>query len=123
MNNQWSSLPGAPEPGSVICHLDDIPDAGTLCLRLDDFPILVLRVEGLVRVFVNACPHQYLPLNHRGDKLLSADARIVRCTNHGAGFSVLDGVGVEGLALGTRLDRIPVMLNDVGELVIADSKG
>ena len=61
--------------------------------------------------YVNACPHQYMPLNYQGDKLISP-IRPCRCTMHGAGFSVETGEGVEGLGIGECLDPVPVAIAD-----------
>ncbi|MGQ7848233.1 Rieske (2Fe-2S) protein [Granulosicoccus sp. 3-233] len=118
--SSWKSLSGAPLPGRVICHRDDIPVGGTLCLRLDDFPILVLRTGDGIRAFLNACPHQYLPLDHKGNRLLSADGLVIRCTSHGAGFSSATGEGVEGLGLGSSLESIPVTVDAGGNVVLGD---
>lgn len=121
--SNWKSLSGAPAPGRVICHRDDIPDGGSLCLRLEDFPVVTLRNNESVKAFVNACPHQYLPLDHKGSKLLSVDGKVIRCTSHGAGFSTDSGEGVEGLGLGSSLDAIPVKVTESGEVVICEEHG
>jgi len=73
-----------------------------------------------VHAFVNACPHQYLPLDHRGNSILSADGTVVRCTNHGAGFCISTGQGVEGLGIDHQLDAVPVCIDDLGQIVIDD---
>ena len=114
----WQSYRGAPEEGTTLCAAADIPDPGTLGLDVAGFPVLLVRTDGVVRAFVNACPHQYLPLDHKGDRLISADATIIRCTNHSAGYRIEDGVGVEGLGLGCALDVIPVRVNAEGVVVI-----
>ncbi|MGH1466116.1 MAG: Rieske (2Fe-2S) protein [Cognatishimia sp.] len=111
MSDAWKSYSGAPIEGTAICELSAVPDGNTHCLELDGYPIVLVRSDNDVRAFVNACPHQYLPLNHKGDKLISADKTILRCTSHGAGFSTETGEGVEGLAIGTCLDVIPVHLD------------
>ena len=114
----WKGYSGAPEVGAVIARIDDIPDPGTFCLELDGYPILLARLGDAVNAFVNACPHQFLPLNYRGEKLLSADGRTLRCTNHSAGFDAGSGEGVEGLGLGCALDRIPVSVTPEGRVKI-----
>jgi nitrite reductase/ring-hydroxylating ferredoxin subunit len=73
-----------------------------------------------VHAFVNACPHQYLPLDHRGDSILSADGAVIRCTNHGAGFCFSTGHGVEGLGIDQKLDVVPVRIDELGRVVIDD---
>ncbi|MEN8841155.1 MAG: Rieske 2Fe-2S domain-containing protein [Octadecabacter sp.] len=120
MSEAWRSYSGAPALGAQVCAVDTVPDGGTHCLEIDGFPLVVLRVAGVLRAYVNACPHQYLPLNHKGDKLISADKTILRCTNHSAGFSVETGEGVEGLGLGACLDPVPVHVAG-GQIVIGDA--
>lgn len=120
MSEAWKTYAHAPASGARICAAGDVPASGTLCLDLAGYPLLLLRVGGRVRAYVNACPHQYLPLDHRGPKLLSADGRVLRCTNHGAGFSAETGEGVEGLGLGCALDPVPVRETEFGDLVIGE---
>ena len=110
MPDAWRKYRGAPADGTPVCTVAEVPEGGTLCLELGGFPLLIVRLEGSVRAFVNACPHQYLPLNHKGERLISADRTILRCTNHAAGFSVETGEGVEGLGIGECLDAVPVHL-------------
>ncbi|WP_421907532.1 Rieske (2Fe-2S) protein [Mameliella sp.] len=117
MSEAWKNYRGAPREGTRICALSEVPDGNTLCLVLDGFPVLVVRRGDEVRAYVNACPHQYLPLDHKGDRLISADRTILRCTNHAAGFSVTTGEGVEGLGIGKCLDMIPVVVDGHSILV------
>jgi len=118
MSAAWKSNRGAPEEGTVICAAADIPDPGTLGVDVGGFPVLLVRTANMIRAFVNACPHQYLPLDHKGDRLISADATIIRCTNHSAGYRIEDGVGAEGFGLGCALDMIPVSVTAKGVVVI-----
>ncbi len=117
MTDAWKSYPGAPLEGAVICQLDDTRDGDATCFELDGFPLIILRRGADLRAFVNACPHQYLPLNHKGDRLLSADGATIRCTNHSAGFDADTGEGIEGLGLGACLDLIPVSVSR-GQVVV-----
>ncbi len=122
MSDSWKSWSGAPAPGSMLCPRSDISDGGSLCLLQDEFPIVLVRKGDAVKAYVNACPHQYLPLNHRGDRLLSSDGSILRCTNHNAGFSSDTGEGVEGLGIGGCLDVIPVTVDRNDQIVICETE-
>ncbi len=108
MDAAWKTYRHAPAEGAEICPLAEIPDPGTRCLSLGGFPLLLVRSGGALRGYVNACPHQYLPLDHKGPKLLSADGKVLRCTSHAAGFLVETGEGVEGPGAGLALDPVPV---------------
>lgn len=124
MCDGWKNYRSAPSHGALVCSADSIPDAGFKSLVVTSaagtFPILLFKSGNAVHAFVNACPHQYLPLDHRGENILSADGTIIRCTNHGAGFCVSTGHGVEGLGIDQRLDAVPVRIDDLGQVVIDD---
>jgi nitrite reductase/ring-hydroxylating ferredoxin subunit len=106
MSLDWSDFPDAPAPGTLICSLGSLPGDGVLSLDLGEFPVLVSRVGAAVTVFVNACPHQFLPLDHRGG-VISADGRRLICSNHQAAFDRVTGIGVGGLGTGCALTVVP----------------
>jgi nitrite reductase/ring-hydroxylating ferredoxin subunit len=113
----WTRLRGAPAEGTVVCPSADVPEGGTKCLRVGRFPLLLVRDAAGLRAFVNACPHQWLELDRQGDGVLSADGRVLRCTNHQAGFDARTGAGVDGLGVGHALTPVPVAERD-GTVVI-----
>lgn len=117
MTDAWKSYPGAPTEGSVICLLESAREGEAICVEVDDFPLIILRRDGKISAFVNACPHQYLPLNHKSDRLLSTDGARIMCSNHSAGFDAETGEGVAGLGLGACLDPVPVRTSR-GQIVI-----
>ena len=43
------------------------------------------------RAYVNACPHQYLPLDFHGPEVLSGDGMRLICSAHQACFGAADG--------------------------------
>ncbi|MEL7466635.1 MAG: Rieske 2Fe-2S domain-containing protein [Pseudomonadota bacterium] len=114
----WTDYRDAPAPGTVLARASDVPVGGTKTLTLGAFPVLLARGDAGLRAFVNACPHQFLPLDHKGDRLMSADGAVLRCTNHSAGFDAATGEGREGLGLGCALEAIPVAEED-GEIRVA----
>lgn len=108
MSEAWKSYPGAVASGTDLCGVDDIPDPGTHSVAVGDFSILLVRSKSGVRAFVNACPHQYLPLDYRADDVLSADQNKLLCSNHDAVFDAETGAGLGGFASGCELDAVPV---------------
>lgn len=114
----WTDYRDAPAPGDLLARSGDVPEGGTLTLMRGAFPLLLVRGATGLAAFVNACPHQYLPLDRQGSRMLSADGAVLRCTNHGAGFDAATGEGVEGLGLGCALEAVPLMETD-GEIRVA----
>ena len=112
LSEAWKGYRHAPAAGTPVCAPAEVPEAGTLCVNLGGFPLLLVRAGGALRAYVNACPHQYLPLDHKGSRLLSADGRVLRCTSHGAGYLAETGEGVEGPGAGLALDPVPITVGD-----------
>lgn len=107
MNGAWKDLPFAPSPGRRVCGVYDL--AGPIhSVDLDGFPLLLVQCDENLQGYVNACPHQYLPLDWRSSNILSADGKTLRCSNHEAGFDARTGEGVDGFGVGCALDQVPV---------------
>ncbi|MFC3286105.1 Rieske (2Fe-2S) protein [Litchfieldella rifensis] len=124
MTQAWQRYRSAPRPGTRIIDAAALEPGSPLSLTLDSdnggFPLLLVRLDSGPVAYVNACPHQYLPLDQRGKRILSQDGEQLRCTNHGAAFSARTGEGVGGHGLGCALDAVPVSVDDEGWLVIGD---
>ncbi|MDR6264812.1 MULTISPECIES: Rieske 2Fe-2S domain-containing protein [Rhodobacterales] len=106
MTLDWTDFPDAPAAGTPLCA-DNALGRGVTALTLGEFPVLVLKDDGGTRAFVNACPHQFLPLDSRGD-VLGADGTRLICTNHDAVFDAQTGQGVSGFGLNCALSPIPL---------------
>ncbi|MCA8867734.1 MAG: Rieske (2Fe-2S) protein [Rhodobacteraceae bacterium] len=108
MNLEWHEFPDAPAPGALLCTNAEIPRQGIRSIMVDGFPVLLLAGRNGVLAFVNCCPHQFLPLDHRGGDVLSADGERLICSNHGAVFRVSDGKGIAGEGRDLCLSAIPL---------------
>ncbi len=108
----WTDYSTAPAPGTPICTTEQVGRVLSVGVNTANgcFPLLVVRVGEAFRAYVNACPHQYLPLDYRGTQLLSADGTMLLCTAHGARFNLATGAAVDGVDCG--LDPVPVAVTD-----------
>ena len=79
--------------------------------------MLVLRRGAEVRAWRNLCPHHWLPLTYRSLNILSADGARLRCSNHGAEFSVEDGQPLDA-SLPCGLEPVPVHVDAEGRVVV-----
>ena len=116
----WTDYSSAPAPGTSLCPEAEVTGARTMTVTTErgDFPLLLVRTDLGVKAYVNACPHQYLPLDYRGQQILSADGTRLLCTSHGAAFDAATGEGVAGEGLGCALDAVPLEVRD-GQVLIA----
>ncbi len=104
----WRDYGSAPAPGTAICRADAVKEVLSVEVPgpAGAFPLLILRRGGGFRGYVNACPHQYLPLDYRGPQILSADGAKLMCTAHGALFDAEDGAAIQGTDC--ALDAVPL---------------
>lgn len=115
----WTDFPDAPAPGTRLCDLADVPADAVKSVDIAGFPVLVLCISGNLSAYVNACPHQFLPLDLRDSDILSANKTHLLCSNHTALFRISDGKGVAGEGLGCALSKVPVIRRQ-GGVFIAD---
>lgn len=119
----WNDYRSSPPPGTALGHRDDLVDRSARSVLIDSgkggFPVLLVASKGMIRAFVNSCPHQDLPLDYRSSDIISADGAIVLCSNHQAGFRIDDGIGVLDLGHDCDLDVIPITIDADGTIRIS----
>ncbi|MEQ1868164.1 MAG: Rieske 2Fe-2S domain-containing protein, partial [Micropepsaceae bacterium] len=74
--------------GVVLCREDEIGEGeargfliGAGAVRRD---VILVRRGGVLRAYINACPHQGTPLETFADKFLNSDGSLLICSTHGA---------------------------------------
>lgn len=104
----WTDYASAPAPGTPICPESEVGTVHSVQVATPrgSFPLLIARTDAGLRAYVNACPHQYLPLDYRGPQILSADGARLMCTAHGASFDIGTGAALAGAPCG--LEAVPV---------------
>lgn len=111
--------------GIVLCRADELGEGqargfvvGHGALRRD---LIVVRRGGVVRAYLNSCPHQGTPLETFPDKFLNEDGSLLVCSTHGARFRVEDGYCVSGPCAGKSLRVIVSAVED--GVVVVDLRG
>ncbi|HEX5079197.1 MAG TPA: Rieske (2Fe-2S) protein [Geminicoccaceae bacterium] len=103
--------------GTVLGPLAALPDGEVTEVEVGRDSLLLLRRGPDLRAFRNLCPHQWLPLTYRSPKILSADGRRLRCSNHGAEFSAEDGRPFHA-TLTCGLEPVPIQVDAEGQVVL-----
>ena len=110
--------PARPAAGTVLCALDDIPNPGGrgFDFRADEaiFAGFVIRKGGLLRGYVDSCPHAGWPLAPLPNRYLTRDAEHIFCGGHGALFRPEDGYCTVGPCAGDSLAPWPVQVGPDG---------
>ena len=110
----------------ALCRPDEIPEGGAR-----GFPaapggfmgLFAVKRGGVVRVYVNSCPHLGLPLEMTPDRFLDAKGERIVCTAHGARFRIEDGFCVSGPCYGESLEPVPHILDEEGRISVAAEAG
>jgi nitrite reductase/ring-hydroxylating ferredoxin subunit len=110
---------GASAPGTLVVPLETLADGEVTEHPYDrTSSMLLVRRGAKVCAWRNLCPHQWLPLNYRSEKIVSADGQRLRCSNHGAVFSTEDGSPVGDAFVSCGLEPVPVQVDGEGRVVI-----
>ena len=105
-----------PVPGTDLCALSDLPEPGakgfTFGAGTERFDMFIVRSGGVVRGWLNTCPHNFTTLEFVPDKFLTLDGTRILCSTHGAQFRLEDGVCVLGPCEGQSLKPLPIRLEN-----------
>jgi nitrite reductase/ring-hydroxylating ferredoxin subunit len=117
---EWRTWPFAPEQGTELCALTEIPDKGAKEVVFgegyDCFRVLLLRSGEDVLAYRNRCAHVHIPLNYEPDLFHVLDGEVLMCAHHGAMYRIADGVCFDGPCEGASLSPIPVAIR--GDTVV-----
>lgn len=82
------------DPGSARFELPDHPDGYSLC---------VVQRDGVVRGYINSCPHTDAPMDWQPGQFLTSGGDYIQCSLHGALFEIDSGRCVAGPCVGRSL--------------------
>jgi nitrite reductase/ring-hydroxylating ferredoxin subunit len=105
----------------TLCRVEDIPDGdsrGFLPNQRRQDRLFAVRRGAEVYVYLNTCPHNWVPLDWMQDKFMGHRGGDIVCFAHGAHFDVVTGECTAGVCEGQSLIPVPSRLVD-GEVRIA----
>ncbi len=78
-------------------------------------PLIIVKIDGRVLVYVNSCPHIGTPLDLRPGYFLNHDKQKIICSTHGALFNINTGRCISGPCKDAFLEAVPIRIveNDV----------
>ncbi len=107
--------------GHVLCRSDEVAEGiargFVIGAGVNRTEIVLVRRQGILRAYINSCPHQLTPLETFPDKFLNEDGSLFVCSTHGARFRVEDGMCVSGPCEGKSLAVLICETVD-GEVVV-----
>lgn len=105
----------------TLCRLEDIVDGDARGFLPDERRqdrLFAVRSGASVHVYLNTCPHNWVPLDWMKDKFMGHRGGDIVCFAHGAHFDVATGVCIAGVCEGQSLIPVPSRLVE-GEVRIA----
>lgn len=96
------------------CELRDGGDGVRFSFKRggEDVPAFVLRVEGIVRAFVNRCRHVPVELDWQPGRFLDETGKYLICATHGATYRATDGACAGGPCRGRALEALEAVETD-----------
>lgn len=103
-----------------LCRIEEISGGGREFAFGERRSLFLIRRNGEVYAYANACPHTGAPLNWGRDQFLNGDGSLIQCSFHGALFRIEDGLCVWGPCVKQHLESVPVAVRD-GEVILNQS--
>lgn len=109
-----------------LCRFDEVERLGSVevCLTMDGAEVdaFVVYRDGVLRAFLNQCPHTGAQLNWSPNIFLSPEGTHIQCSLHGALFRIEDGFCVYGPCSGESLTPMAVRVEGA-DVVVASEPG
>ena len=74
--------------------------------------LFVININKNYFAYVNRCPHTGVTLNWQPDQFFDIDNHFIQCSTHGALFRFDDGYCVRGPCVGTKLQSLPLKIEN-----------
>ena len=117
----FHEIAGAPQAGTLLCHLSDLMDNACVELyyQLGDkiFNGFICEHNGAVRAYENSCPHTGSPLNIVAGQFYSNDGTDLQCRTHDARFNPKNGRCTKGPCQDAWLRQILIVID--GDKILA----
>src|SRR5690242_11321574 len=105
-----------------VCGQHDLAEGQARGFVVPGFPRKIILVRRKERVFayLDACPHYEAgtPMAWKTDAYLNGARSHLTCHSHGALFDIETGDCIIGPCLGRSLTKIPVIINQAGDIEI-----
>jgi nitrite reductase/ring-hydroxylating ferredoxin subunit len=93
------------------CRASEIAEGSVRRIERATESLLLLRNGGLLRCYVNRCPHQGTELDWAPGSFLDVSRRYIQCSTHGALFEPATGQCVSGPCVGAFLETVEISLD------------
>ncbi|MHA6287750.1 Rieske (2Fe-2S) protein [Maricaulis sp. CAU 1757] len=92
--------------------MEDLPDGTGKAVPDSSGSVVLVRSGGMIRAWVNRCPHAQQCLTLRDGRVLVHASQAIVCPAHGASFDAIGGACVGGPAEGMSLEPVDIIVED-----------
>lgn len=90
-----------------LCQIDSIPEGGAQAFEFSgQLGLFGIKKHGQIFLYLNRCPHMYVPLNWEPGRFLNKGGDLIQCSTHGALFAIETGECLQGPCQGKCLQKI-----------------
>ena len=93
-----------------LCHVDEINEGESKGVLWRDQPLIAVKHQGQLHLYINRCPHRGIPLEWQPDQFLDFERQFIQCSTHGALFRIDTGDCIQGPCLGQALQPVPFII-------------
>lgn len=95
-----------------LCNSSEVDEGQSKGFESDGAPLLAVRKDSVLHLYINRCPHRGIPLEWYPDQFLDSSGSLIQCATHGALFLIDSGECVAGPCEGAFLHRVPSIERD-----------
>ena len=95
-----------------LCQIHSIPEGESRSFELKQSALFAIKKREQIFLYLNRCPHMYVPLNWEPDKFLNNSGDLIQCSTHGALFDIENGECLQGPCAGQSLQAIEYKINE-----------
>ena len=90
-----------------LCAVDELPETGCREFAVGEEKVFAVQHSGILRVYLNRCPHAGTRLNWQPGKFLDYEKKYIQCKTHDALFEIDSGRCISGPCYGESLHLMP----------------
>lgn len=114
---RWYQERNAPESGTYLCKKSDVSAGDVIEFNFGEtkktlFRMFLYNDNGVVRAYMNMCPHFSVPLNVEPRAFFTSNKSHFMCSIHYAKFNLNDGHCIDGPCEGLGLEKVPLFIKN-----------
>ncbi len=99
-------------PWQSLCLVGELEEKSAKSYQFDDISYFVIKNEGQIYAYLNACPHRKIELEWQENDFFDSSKDYLQCATHGALFLPHNGYCITGPCIQKSLTSIELKLID-----------